>query len=211
MEKKYTNPLYSIEQMEGELLEIMSTNQLTEARKAYRYAKKAHDGQTRKEGLPYIIHPMTLAYSALKQGIIDDDIIAVMFLHDICEDCGISSTELPFSKIIQDAVWSLTFTREDGETKAEAKKKYYEKVRQNRLGVVVKIFDRCHNISAMGNVYSYEKMERYIAETKEYVLPLIEISMREYPEYSSVIFGMQYHMKSVLYMAQSMLDRNMHD
>lgn len=208
MENKYTNPLYSIEKMQDELLEIMSVNHLTQAAGAFDFAKQAHEGQTRKEGLPYIIHPMTLVYSAAKQGILNDEILAVMFLHDVCEDCGVAVEELPFSRTIQDAVMSVTFEKGDNETKAEAKKRYYEKVRKNRIGKIVKIFDRCHNISAMGEVFSREKIKSYVEETQKYIMPMIESSMADYPEYRQILFGIEYHMKSVLYMAEAMLNKD---
>lgn len=201
MAEEYTNPLYSIEEMECELSDAMVRSGLKQAVQAFEYAKAAHEGQLRKEGLPYIIHPMTLAYSAIRQGITDDEIIAVMFLHDVCEDCDVTVEQLPFSKTIKDAVWSVTFERNDDETKADAKKRYYNKVEKNRIGKLVKIFDRCHNISAMGEVFSDEKIGRYIEETCKYVMPLIKSSMEDYPEYGHVLFGMEYHMKSVMYMA----------
>jgi len=207
MEKECTNPLYSIEEMEKELLYVISANNLTQAEKAYYYAKAAHEGQTRKEGFPYIIHPMTIAYSAVKQGVVEDELLAVMFLHDVCEDCGIDASELPFSQRIREAVLSLTFEMKANETRDVAKKRYFSKVQDNRIGALVKIFDRCHNISAMCEVYSDEKMHRYVDETEKYVMPLIGLSMKEFPEYRQVLFGMQYHMKSVLYMAKSMINR----
>lgn len=208
MAEEYANPLYSIEEMECELSDAMVRSDLKQAGQAFEYARLAHKGQLRKEGLPYIIHPMTLAYSAIRQGITDDEIIAVMFLHDVCEDCGITVEQLPFSQTIKDAVWSVTFQRHDNETKADAKKRYYEKVRKNKIGKLVKIFDRCHNVSAMGEVFSNEKIGRYIEETKQYIIPLIADSMEDYPEYAHVLFGMEYHIKSVMYMAQAVLNKN---
>ena len=54
--------------------------------KAYRFALDAHQGQVRKSGEPYIIHPLFVA-SILTKLMIDPPTIAAAFLHDTVEDC----------------------------------------------------------------------------------------------------------------------------
>lgn len=56
-----------------------------EIRKAYAYARDAHEGQTRKSGEPYIVHP---AEAAKLLTILKPDIITIQscFLHDVPED-----------------------------------------------------------------------------------------------------------------------------
>ena len=53
--------------------------------RAYRFAEKAHEGQVRKNGDPYIVHPMTVA-SILTELTIDPPTIAAALLHDTVED-----------------------------------------------------------------------------------------------------------------------------
>ena len=56
-----------------------------------------HEGQQRKSGEPYIVHPLTMACNALALGIRDDKVVATILLHDVCEDCDVSLKELPIS------------------------------------------------------------------------------------------------------------------
>ena len=63
---------------------------MSETLKALSFAREKHDGQFRKSGDPYIVHPLTMACNALSLGIRDDEVIATILLHDVCEDCSIS-------------------------------------------------------------------------------------------------------------------------
>ena len=87
---------------------------------ALTFAREKHNGQTRKSGDPYIVHPLTMACNALSLGIIDDDIIATILLHDVCEDCGVSLDELPVNDKVKRGVELMTFQVMDGETKETA-------------------------------------------------------------------------------------------
>lgn len=207
MEKKRPNPLYEIQDMENEILKATEQKELPQTAKALFFAKEKHEGQKRKEGIPYIIHPYMLVFTALMQGIEEDELLAVMLLHDVCEDCNVEVEKLPFSQNIKEAVDLLSFKIKENETKAQAKKRYFMNMRHNRLSVITKIFDRCHNISSMGEVYSFEKMRRYIDETRTYIMPMLNEAIKIYPEYSNVLSGMEYHMKSVIYMAESLINR----
>ena len=62
---------------------------MRETLKALAFARKQHDGQLRKNGEPYIIHPLTMACNALSLGIRDDEVVATILLHDVCEDCDV--------------------------------------------------------------------------------------------------------------------------
>ena len=53
--------------------------------KAYQFARKAHEGQMRKSGEPYIIHPISVA-NTLADLMLDSTTIAAGFLHDCVED-----------------------------------------------------------------------------------------------------------------------------
>ena len=60
---------------------------------AYEYAYLAHDGQTRKSGEPYIIHPISVSLR-LAQLALPSDLIAAGLLHDTVEDCGIEVDDI---------------------------------------------------------------------------------------------------------------------
>ncbi|MEI6671922.1 MAG: HD domain-containing protein [bacterium] len=61
--------------------------------KALDLAKKFHNGITRDEGTPYIVHTISVAIYAMEDGV-DTDTVIVCLLHDILEDTDISEEEI---------------------------------------------------------------------------------------------------------------------
>ncbi|MBQ9438871.1 MAG: bifunctional (p)ppGpp synthetase/guanosine-3',5'-bis(diphosphate) 3'-pyrophosphohydrolase, partial [Lachnospiraceae bacterium] len=65
------------------------SDDITLIEKAYKLAAKAHEGQLRKSGEPYIIHPLNVAI-ILADLEMDKETIVAGLLHDVVEDTGIS-------------------------------------------------------------------------------------------------------------------------
>lgn len=175
---------------------------LYQTKKALAFAKEKHEGQFRKQGhskemVPYIYHPLLLTCHALALGMEEDDLLSACLLHDVCEDCGIKTAELPVSEKAKEAVKLLTkgecFDKSEKDVRA-----YYEGISGNRIAMMVKILDRCNNISSMATSFTDERMAKYIKETQEYVYPLIKKARNDYPEYSNQLFLIRYHMNSVM-------------
>lgn len=166
--------------------------------KALTFSREKHQGQLRKSGEPYIVHPLTMACDAMSMGIKDDNIIATILLHDVCEDCGVSLQELPVNDVVRRGVQLMTFTVLDGETKEIAKTRYYNMLIQSKEAVITKLIDRCHNVSSMAGTFSIEKLKSYINETRTYVLPLLRQAKDHYPEESDRLFTLKYHITSVV-------------
>ena len=166
--------------------------------RALPYAREKHSGQMRKSGEPYIVHPLTMACDAMSMGIKDDNIIATILLHDVCEDCGVSLQELPANDVVRRGVQLMTFTVLDGETKEVAKTRYYNMLIQSKEAVITKLIDRCHNVSSMAGTFSIEKLKSYIDETRTYVLPLLRQAKDHFPEESDRLFTLKYHITSVV-------------
>ena len=171
---------------------------MRETIKALTFARARHAGQTRKSGEPYIVHPLTMACNALSLGIRDDEVIAAILLHDVCEDCDVSPHELPVGERVRHSVELVTFRAARNETKENALNRYYDLILSDRAAVLTKLIDRCHNISSMAGVFSPEKLEAYIAETRRYVLPLLRQAKAAYPEDADILFAIKYHMTSVV-------------
>ena len=131
---------------------------MTQTLKALSFARDKHEGQTRKGGEPYIVHPLTMACNALSIGIREDNIIAAILLHDVCEDCGISLEELPVDDVVRRSVALMTFRVMEGETKEIAKNRYYNGILESREAAITKLVDRCHNVSCMAGTFSKEKL-----------------------------------------------------
>jgi guanosine-3',5'-bis(diphosphate) 3'-pyrophosphohydrolase len=61
--------------------------------KAYVFAAKCHDGQTRKSGDPYFVHPVSVA-GIITEMKLDVSSICAALLHDVVEDCGITDAQI---------------------------------------------------------------------------------------------------------------------
>ena len=162
--------------------------------KALAFAREQHKGQVRKgrDNVPYIYHPLLMACHALALGLDDDDIVAASLLHDVCEDCGVSPDELPAGDTVKTAVRILT--KEPGYDEEE----YYRSILENPIATMVKLLDRCSNVSGMAAGFFRDKLAEYIRETERLVYPLLDRAKTEYPMYSNQLFLIKYHMSSVV-------------
>lgn len=107
-------------------------------------------------------------------------------------DCGIGIESLPVSDSTKDAVRRLTHV------KGEPLGPYYREVGESRVASIVKLLDRCDNVSTMAGVFSVEKINQYIEETREYVLPLLRRAKDQWPSDSNALFVLKYHIVSVI-------------
>ena len=171
---------------------------MTQTLCALAFARKKHQGQMRKSGEPYIVHPLTMACDALSLGIKDDNTIATILLHDVCEDCGVSVAELPVNDVVKRGVELMTFTVMSGETKEIAKRRYYNMLVNSREASITKLIDRCHNVSSMAGTFTIEKLKSYIDETRDYVLPLLRQVKDTYHDEANILFILKYHITRVV-------------
>ena len=205
--------LFSPEHMYSRIAVTSELEGLRETSVALRFMKEAHEGQYRKPSLfsdvkvPYIVHPLMMACHAHALGIREDKILATILLHDVCEDCGVAPEELPFSEEVREAVRLLSFQVQPGETRADAKKRYYAAIAENRVARIVKILDRCNNISTMASSFTQKKLVAYVNETETYVMPLLEQAKYAVPEYADAFYLLKYHMRSVLETIKAMSAR----
>ena len=162
------------------------------------FARNKHQNQKRNGGEPYIVHPLSMACLAISMGIKNDVVLASIMLHDVVEDCGVKLEELPVSAEVKMVVNLLTFQLEKGRDKKVEKEIYFSKIRKNGPAMLVKMIDRCNNISTMAGVYKKDRLLRYIAETREQVLPLYQICKEMLPEYSNALYLLKFHIESIL-------------
>lgn len=193
-----SNSIFNADKMYTYIRGYASALEMQQTLRALAFAREKHNGQTRKSGDPYIIHPLTMACNALSLGIKDDNVIATILLHDVCEDCGVSLNELPVSERVRRGVELMTFSVMDGETKETAKIRYYNMLPSCKEAVYTKLIDRCHNVSTMAGAFSREKLIAYIEETRKFVLPMIRKVKEKYPDDTDVLFVLKYHIVSVV-------------
>ena len=78
---------------------------------AYDTAEKAHSGQRRDEGTPYIVHPLRVAVSLIDElKIYSPEMISAALLHDVIEDSDTTREQLAgmFGEQVAEIVWLLT-------------------------------------------------------------------------------------------------------
>lgn len=208
-----SDKMFSEEHMYSKLKAFAETENLRATYQALPYMRKCHEGQTRDAvrgsniKIPYIVHPLTMACHAHAMGIKDDTVLATTLLHDVCEDCGISPEELPFSDDVKTAVGLLTKNKarfqEIGWEAALAE--YYDGIRSNKTAMLVKCLDRCHNLSTMAASFSADKMTKYIIETELYILPLLDEIKRRYIDLNDAAFLLKYQMLGLVETQKALL------
>lgn len=194
--------MFSVDNMLKRVRMYSQAKKYRETQKAIKLMLKYHEGTYRKstigEKIPYVIHPLMMACHAFALGIDSDDLIATILLHDVVEDCDVTTEELDVNDVIKDAVRAVSFEVQDGMSKEESKKVYYDYIGKNKLASVVKLLDRCNNVSTMATGFTPNKIAKYVDETEKYVLPLLDIVKREYDEYYDATFLIKYQIFSVL-------------
>ena len=192
--------LFSEQQLYTYLETYAKENQLHQTMAVLPYAKEMHKGQYRRgnDNIPYICHPMLVACHALSLGLCDDNLISSALLHDVCEDCGVEVNDLPVNEETKHIVDLLTKDKVAYKKSEKGKEDYYSAIAQNEIALLVKLLDRCNNVSSMVGGFTKEKMDFYAKETKQWFYPLIELAKKEYPNYHKQIFLIQYHIVSVL-------------
>ena len=150
--------------------------QLEQTAHALPLMRMKHAGQKRKgpEGVPYVIHPLTMACHALAMGIKDDDVLAALLLHDVVEDTATSLGELPVGDVVKEAVKLVSWNTYDI-PEPEIDAVYYGNIAKNPLACLVKCIDRCNNLSGMADGFSKAKMMDYVSHTEQYILPLLDV------------------------------------
>jgi guanosine-3',5'-bis(diphosphate) 3'-pyrophosphohydrolase len=182
-------------QMEGnKLIELASTylpdDKVALIKEAYEFAAKAHRGQVRKTGEPYLEHPLSTAMS-LAELHLDAETVAAALLHDVPEDCGVPLQEIEAKFGLQvvrlvDGVTKLSKLANrarTGETKSKVQAENLRKMliatAEDLRVVLIKLSDRLHNMRTLGALPA-EKRRAIAQETLEIYAPLAHrLGMRE--------------------------------
>ena len=181
------------------LLEVATSNEMPVEiiKKAYEKAKDLHKNQKRKDGTPYISHPVEVALILAKLDF-DQNVIAGALLHDTIEDCGYTRKEMiaDFNETVfklVDCVSAIDKTKyvfdkenlyEDPEfVKSSAEEQTFKKLitlgKENPCGFAIKFADRLHNLRTIA-VFEYSKQLEKVRETEKWVLPIAKALKSEY-------------------------------
>lgn len=172
---KLTKEIYDCKYMKKYIQENATKYNLKETLKSLDFAISAHANQKRRNSnIPYIYHPLSVACHAFAMNLIDDSILSACLLHDVVEDCNVDIDELPVNKNIKDIVLLLTHNKNERDAE------YFNKISTNKKASLIKLIDRCNNLTSMSWGMSKQNAKKYIIETEKYVLPLLNIVKKKY-------------------------------
>ena len=158
-------------------LDYLDNASIEQVRQAYRFADEAHLGQLRKNGEPYITHPIAVAAQCATWKL-DAQALMAALLHDAMEDCGVTKMDLieRFGAPVAELVDGLTKldklefdTRE--ENQAESFRKMLLAMARDVRVILIKLADRSHNMRTLSDM-PRSKWRRISSETLEIYAPI---------------------------------------
>lgn len=174
---KYTEMTH--EQVMSACKKYMTADQLAFVESAYQFAARAHEGQTRASGQPYIVHPTQVAGTLANLGL-DPDTVAAGFLHDTVEDTSVTNDDIKEKfgadvAFIVDGVTKLNKYeyKSHKEFLAENHRKMLIAMAKDLRVILVKLADRLHNMHTLGHLRP-DKQRRIAAETLDIYAPLAD-------------------------------------
>ena len=155
----------------------LTDDECNQVLKAFEFADKAHEGQLRASGEPYIMHPLAVA-DILAHLQIDHITLMAALMHDVVEDTSYSKEDLEemFGSEVAFLVDGVTKLNQfQYETKEDRQMENYRKMilamAKDVRVVVIKLGDRLHNMRTLKHMRS-DKQKRIAKETLEIFAPL---------------------------------------
>ncbi len=168
--KDFTPPEELYKTLIEKVLEYHPNTDISMIEKAYQIASKAHEGQFRKSGEPYIMHPLCVAI-ILAELELDKETIVAGILHDVIEDTIMTDEEIEkeFSSeilLLVDGVTKLTklnFQADKLEMQAENLRKMFLAMAKDIRVILIKLADRLHNLRTL----QYQSPAKQIEKARE--------------------------------------------
>ena len=150
---------------------------LGRVRAAFEVADRAHSGQKRKAGTPYVTHCLAAATICAEMGLDEDSIVSAL-LHDCIEDTPLTHEDIArqFGPEVADIVEGVTkltrvqFTSREDEQMENLRKMLMAMAKDIRV-ILIKIADRLHNMRTMEYMASHKQLEKSL-ETMEIYAPI---------------------------------------
>jgi (p)ppGpp synthetase, RelA/SpoT family len=176
----FTSPSKLYEELISSVHKYHPSGSVTEIEEAYQIALAAHEGQKRKNGEPYIIHPLCVAI-ILADLEMDKETIVAGLLHDVIEDTVMSMEELEerFGSevaLLVDGVTKLgqlNYSTDKLEVQAENLRKMFLAMAKDIRVILIKLADRLHNMRTL-KYMSAEKQQEKAKETMDIYAPIAQ-------------------------------------
>jgi RelA/SpoT family (p)ppGpp synthetase len=155
----------------------LPAEQVAQVMRAYEFAAKAHEGQQRHSGEPYISHPVAVA-TLLAELRLDAQTLMAALLHDVIEDTGVPKEHIAelFGEEVAELVDGVSkLDKIEFRSRAEAQAESFRKMLLAMVGdmrvILVKLGDRTHNMRTLW-IMPPEKRRRIARETLEIYAPI---------------------------------------
>ncbi len=171
--------MYQVSDLTNVMSKYLDPHQIDRVFQAYQFSAKAHEGQQRISGEPYIHHPLEVA-GILGEMHMDHQTLMAAILHDVIEDTPTAKDDIrkKFGKTVADLVDGVSkLTQIKFDTVEEAQAQNFRKMlmaMSNDIRVIlVKLADRLHNMRTLGSLRR-EKRVRIARETLEIYVPIAQ-------------------------------------
>ena len=174
----FTKPEVLYDELIKSIRRYRPSTDLSLIEKAYKVAYKFHEGQFRKSGEPYIIHPICVAI-ILAELELDKETIAAGLLHDVVEDTPMTTEDVarefnPEIALLVDGVTKLTqlnYSSDKVELQAENLRKMFLAMAKDIRVILIKLADRLHNMRTL-KYMKPEKQKEKARETMDIYAPI---------------------------------------
>ena len=176
----FTSPAVLYQDLINRVKKYHPSADISMIQKAYKIAHDAHEGQCRKSGEPYIIHPLCVAI-ILADLEMDKETIVAGLLHDVVEDTVMTSEEIvqEFSAevaLLVDGVTKLgqlSYSSDKVEEQAENLRKMFLAMAKDIRVILIKLADRLHNMRTLKYMRP-EKQKEKAQETMDIYAPIAQ-------------------------------------
>ena len=174
----FTSPEVLYKELINSVLKYHPSTDISMIEKAYKVASEAHEGQKRKSGEPYIIHPLCVAI-ILADLELDKETIVAGLLHDAVEDTWMTyeEAEKEFGSevaLLVDGVTKLgqlSYSADKVEVQAENLRKMFLAMAKDIRVILIKLADRLHNMRTLQYMRP-EKQQEKARETMDIYAPI---------------------------------------
>lgn len=178
--KEFVSPQSLYEELIVSVRRYHPSTDISLIEKAYKIAEAAHEGQVRKSGEAYIVHPLCVGI-ILAELELDKETIVAGILHDVVEDTIMTEEEIAaeFSEevaLLVDGVTKLgqlSYDADKVEVQAENLRKMFLAMAKDIRVILIKLADRLHNMRTL-KYMKPEKQKEKARETMDIYAPIAQ-------------------------------------